>query len=74
MLLKYNVMYIVPQWNPSIMATIRTKDFSHYREYYINAVGTKMSDLYREGGCSSGVAIKEGLHCSYIIARSNHRK
>ena len=47
------------QWNPSIMATIGTKDFGHYRgvttnqgvyKYFFNAVGTKVSGHYREGG------------------------
>ena len=45
------------QWNPSIMATIGTEDFGHYRgvatnqgfyKYYFNAVGTKVSGDYRE--------------------------
>ena len=52
-----------------MMATIGTKDFGLYREvatnqgfymYYLNAVGTKVSGHYREGGRSSGVAIKRG--------------
>ena len=49
------------------MATIGTKDFGHYRgmttnqgfyKYYFNVVGTKVSGHYREGGHTSGVAIK----------------
>ena len=54
----------------SIMATIGTKDFGHYRgvasnhgfyKYCFNGVGTKLSGHYREGGHSSGVhAIKRG--------------
>ena len=51
------------------MATIGTKDFGHYGgvatnqgfyKYYFNAGGTKISGHYREGGRSSGVAIKWG--------------
>ena len=58
------------QWNPSIMATIETEDFGHYRgvatnqgsyKYYFNGVGTKVSGHYREVAMhSSGVAIKRG--------------
>ena len=57
------------QWNPSVVATVGTKDFGHYRgvatnqefyKYHFNAVGTKVSGHYREGGLSSGVAIKRG--------------
>ena len=51
------------------MVTTGTKDFDHYRgvapswgfyKYYFNVVGTKVSGHYREGGLSSGVAIKRG--------------
>ena len=67
------------QWNPSIMATIGTKDFGHYRgvatnqefyKYYFNGVGTKLkvSGHYREVAMhSSEVAIKRGFHCNTII-------
>ena len=57
------------QWNPSVVATVGTKDFGHYRgvatnqgfyKYHFNAMGTKVSGHYREGGLSSGVAIKRG--------------
>ena len=52
---------------PPIVATIGTKDFGHYTIegwpqirglISTNTVGTKVSGHYREGGCSSGVAIK----------------
>ena len=47
------------------MATIGTKDFGNYRGVatnrgFINAVGTKVSGHYREGGHLTGVAIKRG--------------
>ena len=57
------------QWNSSIVATIGTNDFGHYRgvasnhgfhKYYFNGVGTTMWGHCREGGRSSGVAIKSG--------------
>ena len=50
-----------------IMATIGTNDLGHYRgvatnqgfyKYYFNAMRTKVSGHYREGGHSSGMAIK----------------
>ena len=70
------------------MATIGTKDFGHYRgvatnqgfyKYYFNAVGTKVSGHYREGGHSSEVAIKRGSTvckyrcCSNIISKLYYR-
>ena len=51
------------------LLTIGIKDFGHYKgtatnqgfyKYYFNAVGTKVSGHYREGGHSLGVAIKRG--------------
>ena len=48
---------------PLLTATTGTKDFGHHRgvatnqgvyKYYFNAVGTKVSGHYKEGGCSSG--------------------
>ena len=69
----FQIMFPI-QWNPCIMATIGTKDFGHYRgvvtnqgfyKYHFNAVGTKVSGHYREGGHSSGVTIKRGSTVIY---------
>ena len=58
------------------MATFGEWKFGHYRGValtegflynYSNAAGTKMSDHYREGGLSSGVAFKRGSTvCTYV--------
>ena len=39
-----------------------------FYKYYFNAVGTKVSGHYREGGHSSGVAIKRGSTV-YLLLR-----
>ena len=61
--------------------TIGTKDFGHYRgmatnqgfyKDYFNAVGTKVSGHEREGGRSSGVAIKRGSTVLQNSANFHH--
>ena len=56
-------------WNPSVMATIGERSIGHYRgvvtkqgylKCYSNDNGTKVSGCCREGGHTSGVAIKRG--------------
>ena len=59
-----HIIIIIVQWNPSIMATIPCK-CGHKSEGFTITISMLwvprcMSGHYREGGCSSEVAIKRG--------------